>query len=175
MSGGTRGRPFDVTRALVGTAAIVAILVIGALWQRLHPYSIETSADIDAPPAEVWAALTDLDAYPDWNPTIVKASGSIAVGATLHLREGTVDKTATVSRVKANSSLGWNESETIVGIFDGERLFTLEPLAGGGTRFTQTELFRGILVPFQTVALHDDTAPSMHAMNAALRDLVEKP
>jgi len=39
--------------------------------------------------------------------------------------------------------------------------------------FTQSELFRGVAVLFMTDMLRDDTAPSFHAMNAALRERVE--
>jgi hypothetical protein len=136
-------------------ALVVAVLIIGALWQRTHPYSIQTSADIDASPAEVWAALTDYAAYPEWNPTQDGLDG------------------ATVVESVANETLRWETTTGVIGIFDGERTFTLEPLDGGGTRFTQSELFRGIVVPFVGASLADETAPGFHAMNAALRERVE--
>jgi len=137
-------------------ALVVAVLIIGALWQRTHPYSIQTSADIDASPAEVWAVLTDYAAYPEWNPTQDGLDG------------------ASVVESVPQKSLRWETTTGVVGIFDGERTFTLEPLAGGATRFTQSELFRGIVVPFVGASLRDETAPGFHAMNAALRERVER-
>jgi len=134
---------------------VVAVLIIGALWQRTHPYSIQTSADIDASPAEVWAVLTDYAAYPQWNPTQDGLDG------------------ATVVESVENETLRWQTTTGVIGIFDGERTFTLEPIAGGGTRFTQSELFRGVVVPFVGASLKDETAPGFHAMNAALRERVE--
>jgi len=134
---------------------VVAVLIIGALWQRTHPYSIQTSTDIDASPAEIWAVLTDYDAYPEWNPTQDGLDG------------------ATVVASEAHELLRWQTTTGVIGIFDGERTFTLEPIDGGGTRFTQSELFRGVVVPFVGASLKDETAPGFHAMNAALRERVE--
>ena len=134
---------------------VVAVLIIGALWQRTHPYSIQTSADIDATPAAVWAVLTDYDSYPEWNPTQNGLDG------------------ATVVQSVTNETLRWETTTGVIGIFDGERTFTLEPLDDGGTRLTQSELFRGVVVPFVGASLKDETAPGFHAMNAALRERVE--
>lgn len=166
-------RRFDWTRAVIGAATIMAVLVIAALWQRTHPYSIQTSVDIDASPREVWAALTDLEAYPEWNPSLSGIRGDLAEGDSVVYRDDGADVTATVVDVVENEELRWETHAGVIGVFDGERTFTLEELADGRTRFTQSELFRGVTVLFVTDTLHDDVAPSFHAMNDALRDRVE--
>jgi len=148
-------RPFLTRQRIMALVLVGAVLIIGALWQRTHPYSIQTSADIDASPAEVWAVLTDYDAYPEWNPAQDGLDGATVV-------ESVTDET-----------LRWETTTGIIGVFDGERTFTLEPLDGGKTRFTQSELFRGIVVPFVGASLKNETAPGFHAMNAALRERVE--
>ncbi len=43
--------------------------------------TVSAATRIDAPPARVWAGLTDLAAYPQWNPLFPEASGQIAVGS----------------------------------------------------------------------------------------------
>ena len=149
-------RPLLTRQRIFALALVVAVLIIGALWQRTHPYSIQTSADIDATPAEVWAVLTDYESYAEWNPTQDGLDGATVVAST------------------PNETLRWETTTGVVGIFDGERTFTLEPLAGGATRFTQSEVFRGIVVPFVGASLRDETAPGFHAMNAALRERVER-
>ena len=149
-------RPLLTRQRVFAAALVAAVLVIGALWQRTHPYSIQTGADIEASPAEVWEVLTDYAAYPEWNPTQDGLDG------------------ATVAMSVANETLRWETTSGLIGIFDGERTFSLEPLDGGGTRFTQSELFRGVVVPFAGESLKNETAPGFHAMNAALRERVER-
>ena len=46
---------------------------------------IRTEVEICASPEKVWGALTDLDAYAEWNPFIKKWGGAIAVGGKLNL------------------------------------------------------------------------------------------
>lgn len=37
--------------------------------------SISTEIEIAAPPATIWAVLTDYERYPEWNPFLTKISG----------------------------------------------------------------------------------------------------
>ena len=46
-------------------------------------HALHTEIDIDAPPDIVWAVLTDLERYPDWNPFVVSAEGRTVVGERL--------------------------------------------------------------------------------------------
>jgi uncharacterized protein YndB with AHSA1/START domain len=47
---------------------------------------ISAATEIGAPPMTVWAVLTDLDRYPEWNPLFREASGEVAVGNLITLR-----------------------------------------------------------------------------------------
>ncbi|WP_199522495.1 SRPBCC family protein, partial [Geodermatophilus marinus] len=46
---------------------------------------LRTSVDIRSTPDRVWRVLTDLAAYPAWNPFIVAAHGEVVVGGRLSL------------------------------------------------------------------------------------------
>jgi uncharacterized protein YndB with AHSA1/START domain len=49
--------------------------------------TMSATIQIDAPPEAVWAILTDLGRYPEWNPLFREASGQVAVGNRITLNE----------------------------------------------------------------------------------------
>ena len=53
----------------------------------------------------------------------------------------------TVLKVEPNRELRWLGHLLISGLFDGEHIFTIEPLGQSRVRFTQREVFTGLLVP----------------------------
>jgi hypothetical protein len=138
--------------------------------------AISASIDIAAAPERVWAVLADLHAYPEWNPFIRSASGQLAVGARLTLRMVPTGGRAmtfrpTVLAARPGGLLRWIGRLVVPGIFDGTHQFALEDL-GGHTRLTQSETFRGLLVPFtgKTIAR---TEADFHALNRALKERAE--
>jgi hypothetical protein len=139
--------------------------------------SISATVDIAAPPEQVWAVLADLGAYPEWNPFIRSASGTLAEGARLTLRLAPAGGRAmtfrpTVLAARPGEMLRWIGRLIMPGIFDGTHQFALEDL-GGRTRLTQSETFRGLLVPFtgQTIAR---TETGFRALNQALKERAER-
>jgi len=67
--------------------------------------------------------------------------------------------------------LRWIGRLFVPGIFDGTHQFALDNL-GGQTRLTQSETFRGVLVPF-TGKIITDTEGGFRALNQALKQRVE--
>jgi len=138
--------------------------------------TISATVDIAATPEEVWAVLADLDAYRDWNPFIQSASGQLAEGATLTLRMVPAQGRAFSMRPKVLAArpgalLRWIGRLIMPGIFDGTHQFALEDL-GGQTRLTQSETFRGVLVPFTGKTI-TRTETDFGALNRALKKRVE--
>jgi len=60
--------------------------------------TLTASVHIDASPDQVWAVLSDFERYPDWNPFIVSATGTLLPGARLALRMQPVGASATTVR-----------------------------------------------------------------------------
>ncbi len=136
-----------------------------------------TDVVIDAPPERVWAVLTDLAAYPAWNPFIVRAEGVMEPGRRLTLTMQPVGGRATTLRprlveVDAPRQLRWHGRVAMPGLMDAEHTFTLEP-RGIGTRLIHQEDFRGVLVPFLAASLDRGTLPAFVAMNEALKSRAE--
>lgn len=140
--------------------------------------SIETSIEIDAPPARVWEVFTDFAGYPEWNPFVASLHGKVAIGERIEARltpPGGKGMTFTprVLAFTAETELRWLGNLLIPGLFDGEHQFLLEPIGGSRTRFVQREDFTGILVPLVLRMVGESTKQGFEAMNAALKQRVE--
>lgn len=141
------------------------------------PTELHTEILIDAPPATVWANLTDFAAYPDWNPFVTSSVGTLAVGERLVVRLAPpggkpVTFKPAVTEVDAGRSFEWLGRLVLPGLFDGRHRFELLP-DGDGTRLLQTERFAGVLVPLMRKSLHTRTRAGFEAMNTALKARAE--
>jgi hypothetical protein len=137
---------------------------------------IRTEIDIDAPPAAVWAVLTDLESYPEWNPHVVAASGVIELGSTLDItvrRAGTRDRSmsVTVTELFPDLRLVWVGTLLAGAVFEGRHVFELEPLDGERTRLVNREEVRGVLAGLVTT---DEPEVDYAKMNQALKRRVER-
>jgi hypothetical protein len=140
---------------------------------------LRSSVDIDGGRDQVWQVLTDLAAYPDWNPFITRADGAVAVGERLSLdmhpvgaRPATLHPT--VLEVTPGRRLRWRGRLAIPGLFDAEHRFTVSDRRGSGVRLVQEERFTGVLAPFLAGSLNRHTLPAFDAMNKALKQRVEQ-
>jgi hypothetical protein len=141
---------------------------------------LHAQIDVHATPQRVWQVLTDLDAYPDWNPFITRASGSARVGERLTNRMQPVGGRAvtlrpTVLEADPGRRLRWLGRLLVPGVFDAEHTFTIESLGDGQVRLVQHERFRGLLVPFLGKSLDRHTLPAFELMNQALKRRAEQP
>lgn len=141
-------------------------------------HELHTEVEIAAPREVVWRTLTDLAAYPDWNPFIVSAEGRAVVGDRLTNRMETPGGRAitfrpTVTVVEPAVALEWLGRLGLPGIFDGRHRFDLAPGNDGGTLLKHSEQFDGVLVRFMRASLDTGTLAGLAAMNAALKARVE--
>ncbi len=101
---------------------------------------------IDAPPAAVWAVLTDAPAYPTWNTTVTSLEGTIAAAEEIELKVK-IDPKRTfkleVSTFEAPTRMVWQDGN---GMFKGVRTFTLTALPDGTTDVTMAEVMTGSMM-----------------------------
>jgi hypothetical protein len=140
-------------------------------------HTISHTVEIDAPPEAVWSRLADTAAYPDWNPFVRRLEGRLEKGAVLEAEiappEGRpMTFKPTVLAATPNRELRWRGRLLLPRLFDGEHSFEIEPLAGGRSRFTQSERFSGLLVRALRRSLAN-TERGFEAMNLALKERVE--
>jgi hypothetical protein len=164
---------------LLGIIIVVA-LVLGIAqatgWPRM---TLTSEVTIFASPARVWAVFSDFSSYPEWNAFIPEATGALEKGARLTVRiapPGGVPMTLTpkVLAVTPGSRLTWRGRLFAPGIFDGEHDFLVAAQDSTITRFTQSETFKGILVPFLAASLHRNVHAGFEQMNQALKQRAEK-
>ncbi|KAF9276651.1 hypothetical protein BGZ68_009866 [Mortierella alpina] len=112
----------------------------------------KASIAIQATPQEVWQVLTDLDHYHEWNPMMVHAKGTVAVGESLDLKMRLPARifcgapvscswSPKIAKVEPNSCLEWSGMK---GFIDRTHYFQLSSTHGGTvTEFTQGERYSG--------------------------------
>lgn len=159
-----------------GVMGLVVVVCLGSLtFTKLRPTRVEQSVQIDASASQVWAALTDTAAYPQWNPFLISSTGVIRRGETLRntLRNNGSEMTFTPKVLVADTDreLRWVGRFGVPGVVDGEHYFLIEPISERSVRFTQGEKFSGFLVPVAGSAL--DVGDGFDAMNHALKHRVE--
>jgi hypothetical protein len=167
--GGDGGRsrrktPADVPRGLrlallvLGALGALALLALGLSAVLDRPAKVVTvSATVSGPKVEVWATLTDFDAYGSWNPVFTHAEGEAREGTVIELDvvlPGDEPETleAKVLIARPERKLRWQDRLLAPGIRDWEYEFVLEPLDDGRVLVVQQLRIEGLLAPFADVA-----------------------
>ena len=107
------------------------------------------SAEILAPPDNVWTILTRVEDMVRWNSTLTSIAGDIELGGTVRMQvpeaPGRTFKVK-VTRFVPNKEMVWREGNPVM--FLGVRTYSLTPNPDGtATRFQLTEVFSGLLLP----------------------------
>jgi hypothetical protein len=139
--------------------------------------TVQSETEIKAPPSRVWAILSDFSSYPQWNPFIKRIQGDAEPGKRLEVRiqaPGAKGMTfrPTVLAATPDKELRWLGHLLIPRLFDGEHQLLISQLGDQRIRFTQREVFRGLLVPF-TGGILAKTEQGFVAMNEALKKRAE--
>ena len=140
---------------------------------------LRSEIEIQASAERVWQQLTDFTSFPLWNPFIRRVSGNALVGERLEVNIQPTGASGmsfrpTVLKVEPNRELRWLGHFLISGLFDGEHIFTIEPLGTNRARFIQREIFTGLLVPLFARGLDTDTRRGFEEMNSALKVRAEQ-
>jgi hypothetical protein len=135
---------------------------------------IHTEIEIHAPAERIWQVLTDLAAYPEWNPFIRRGAGEVKVGARLQVfiqpagGKG-MSFHPRVLVADPGRELRWLGRLWVPGLFDGEHSFVIQPLGERRVRFLQRERFGGLLLPLLWKMLDGETRRGFEEMNRALK------
>lgn len=104
---------------------------------------------IRATPERIWSLLTDASGYTCWNTTVEKVVGTIAPGQAISvhpkINPGRVFPVK-VAEFEPSRRMVWTGGMPL-GLFKGERTFTLSPGSNGDVDFSMREEYTGLMAP----------------------------
>jgi hypothetical protein len=133
----------------------------------------ESRAENDAPPATVWAVLTDAGAYGEWDSG-VRVEGRIARGERIKLTSEANPGRAfpvRVTELEPPARMTFSGGMPL-GLFRGVRTYRLEPRGERGTTFSMREEYTGPLLPLIWRSM-PDLQPSFDRFAAGLKARAE--
>lgn len=136
--------------------------------------SFATAITIRAPAGRIWAILTDAAGYPSWTSTVERVVGTIAPGARITVYAKATPGRAfplQVRELEAERRMVWTGGLPL-GLFTGERTYSLTPCPPGLVEFAMREEFRGLLAPLITRSI-PDLQPSFDQFAADLKARAE--
>ena len=134
---------------------------------------IRTRHSIPCPPAQVWAVLTDFNAYADWNPLNVWADGEARAGARVAMRfvdagggrGKIIARVVTITDYDPGRRLEWVGRIPL--LFTGRHFFELAA-SDGGTDLLHGEDLSGLVPMTFSAARIARQKAAYEAMNEAL-------
>jgi hypothetical protein len=134
----------------------------------------EASATIDADPQTVWKILIDGGSYTRWDSGVVALEGDIALGERLKVTSEANPGRAfpvRVTDVVPERSMCWSGGMPL-GLFKGERTFTLTPRGESGTDFKLREEYSGPMLGLIWRSM-PDLGPSFEKFAHGLKERAE--
>ena len=119
--------------------------------------SFSTSIIITASADAIWGILTDASRWPDWNTTIDKIEGNIAIGQRVTVYAKASPGRAfplKVAEFVPPKRMVWTGGMPL-GLFTGERTYALTRHDDTSFKFSMHEAFSGVMAPLITRSIPD--------------------
>ena len=136
--------------------------------------SYDVTALIEASPERIWAILTDAASYPNWDSGVERVDGQIAPGQTIKVYSKISPGRAFPVKVvdfTPGERMVWSGGMPL-GLFKGDRTFTLQTDGSGVTRFAMREEFSGPMLPLIWRSM-PDLGPSFQQFATGLKARAE--
>lgn len=135
----------------------------------------KTSTLIQALPESIWNILVDGTNWLQWNPAIAKIEGKIALGETVTVYTKVNPGRAfplKVSEFVPYGRMVWTGGMPL-GLFKGERTYSLSKQPDGSVEFSMQEIFSGFMAPLIAQSI-PDLQSSFDEFAAALKRRAEE-
>lgn len=136
--------------------------------------TFQVTRTIGASPDAIWAILVDAPRYLEWDPGMDRIEGRIAPGEKITVHSKVNPGRAfpvTVSTFEPGQRMVWTGGMPL-GLFKGERTFSLTRAGDSQTEFMMREEFGGPLLPLIGRSIPDLT-PSFEAFADRLKQRAE--
>lgn len=138
-----------------------------------------TRVEIEASAERVWAILTDLDAYPEWNPFTPRIETNFVIGdpIVLHVSfDGAKPRrqVEVLRRWAPGEQLCWGMNMGPAWFFRAERVQRVELLADDRCRYVSEDAFAGVFSPVVELSFGAKVQRGFDALGAALRRRAER-
>lgn len=133
-----------------------------------------TTIEINANTNVIWAILTDSSTYHDWNKSVEKVEGKIALGEMIKVYAKISPERAFPVKVQEflpSEKMVWRGGMPF-GLFKGVRTFTLTERNNGQVEFRMQEEFSGLMSPLIVLSMPDLTE-SFELFATSLKDKAE--
>jgi hypothetical protein len=140
---------------------------------------VRTEIEINSYPETVWKILTDFATYDQWNPFINKIIGLPTEGSKIEIYLETPSGknrkySPRITKVEEGRELRWSGKSSLPGFLNAEHIFTIEELHPERVRFTQREVFDGLLTRLFGKGVDIDVRQGFQDMNEALKMRAER-
>jgi hypothetical protein len=118
-----------------------------------------TTTQIHADADTIWAILTDSSTYHDWNKSVEKVEGNIALGEKIKVYAKVSPERAFAVKVQEfvpSKKMVWRGGMPL-GLFKGVRTFTLTDENSERVEFSMKEEFSGLMSPLIVRSMPDLT------------------
>lgn len=138
---------------------------------------IEHRVGVRAPAHVIWDAISDIEAWKEWNPLYPRAHGVLRIGAQLDLDVAIPNQAVRTIRPVIldwvpNDQIHWRLS-LLGGLIKSTRYIEIEILTESGCIFSNGELFRGRLAPLALRSMARDIRAGFAAMGEAVKARAE--
>ena len=149
--------------------------------------AVGASIEIDAPIERVWQVLTDVAAYPSWNPFTVSVDTTFELGTPVDMRVCLRGRTAkdgtrkTMHQVEYVTSyiegrrVSWGVNVGPGWFITADRYQELTDLDDGRTRYETVDEFTGVGVGFMMLLMERHMARGFAEVAHALKERCEQP
>lgn len=144
----------------------------------MFSYEFVTTIEINATAERVWEVLTDINAFPEWNPMIRWAKGELRPGVrlTVHFKpEGSRGHifTPKLLIVDRNRQLRWLGYPRMPKLIDTEHYWIIEQLTDEKCRLRHGAVIYGLLTPFSRKIFEKSSRVPFEHMNLAHKQRAE--